>query len=287
MRTRIITTTEIKKILGITGSSNDAVIEIWNDTITDVLCQMLDVHDLAVHTVTNERVEISECDPYKMYLSDFPVDILENITLKDEYNNPITGFTFGLDPKEIKTVRLYDESGKPRASLYDRMLVSYTAGYTVKDTLEVLSIADLAEKTITVTIAGVTTTYTFKASGATENQINVGVNEAATASNIATVLGGAVNGAVVTLPLGSSVTLGSATTAQFTIVNASIPPSLKMAVALMVGGTMADKDKVKGIQSYTIGTKTVTFRSGADFNTVNTVLSQYIPFSKKTMIMGI
>lgn len=286
MNTRILTNTEIKTLLGV-GSASDVLVEMWNDAATELVCAMLGISNIARHQVTDERVEM--LDPYEMILNEFPVDIASTITLRTTFDHTaITGYTFKKDPQKRRTVKLYDTSGNiPYGLNYDCVLVSYMAGYTAQDTLEVLSITGLADKTFTVKIAGVTTTWTIKASGATGNQINIGIDAAATASAIATALGGSVVGAVVTLPLGSTVALGTATTAQFTITNSDVPAALKNAVALVAGGGIAEKEKAGDIVSYTIGGKSVSFRNQQEASAVKMVLDNWLSTYKKTKILAI
>lgn len=286
MNTRILTNAEIKTLLGV-GSASDVLVEMWNDAATEIVCSLLGISNIAKHQVTDERVEM--LDPYEMILNEFPVDVAQAITLKTTFDHTtVTGYTFKKDPQKRRTVRLYDTSGNiPYGLNYDCIFVSYTAGYTNQDTLEVISITGLTDKTFTVKIAGVTTTWTIKASGATGNQINIGIDAAATASAIATALGGTVVGAVVTLPLGSTVSLGTATTSQFTITNADVPAALKNAIALIAGGGIAEKEKSGDIVSYTIGGKSVTFRNQQEASAVEMVLNTWLSTYKKTKILAI
>lgn len=285
MNTRILTNTEIKTLLG-AGSASDVLVEMWNDAATEIVCSLLGIADIAEHDVVNERVRV--IDPLELILQDFPVDV-SSVVIKNVYDKTtITGYTFVREPNKRRTIRAYDTSGNLAFPIpYDEVFASYTAGYINQDTLEVLSITGLADKTFTVKIAGVTTTWTMKASGATGNQINIGLDAAATASAIATALGGTLVGSTVTLPLGSTVALGTATTAQFTIVNANVPAALKNAVALIAGGGIAEKEQSGGVVSYTIGGKSVTFRNQEEASAVDMVLKNWLSTYKKTKILGI
>lgn len=283
--TRIITNTEIKTLLGL-GSANDLLVEMWNDAATELVCSILGVSDLATHQVTDERVELSS--GREMTLNEFPVDET-SIALKTPYDSlSLTGYSFKKEPLKKRTVRVYDASGTLETVLpYGCLLVSYEAGYIVQDTIEVLSIASLADKTFNVKIAGSTTVWTMKASGATGNQINIGVDANATAAAIATALGGTAVGALVTLPLGSNVTLGTVTSAQFGVTNANVPASLKNAIALIAGGGIAEKDKSGDVVSYTIGGKSVSFRNNAEASAVQTMINTWLGSFKKVKIIGI
>jgi len=175
---KIITTEDVKIILGIEGTDSDALINIWIDTATDMLKDILEVSDLAVHTVTDEEVKIY--DPRHIIVQDFPVDTTQTITIKDSQKNELTGYTFELtSDRARRTLRVLDANGTPTSigycsgceNYYDRIFISYTAGYT----------------------------------------------------------------------------------------DETIPESLKNAVAFMVGGGIADQNKVGDVVEYTIGGKTVKF----------------------------
>lgn len=283
--TKLITNAEIKKILGISGDLRDGLIDMWNEIATNYLNELLQVENLVARQVGNERVKLH--DPYKMYLEEFPVNIEETITLKDTKGAEIAGIYFGMDPKAKREVRFYDSVNSPRSVNHTEILVSYTGGFTVKDNITVSSITDLVDKTLIVKILGEETTWTFKTSGATENQINIGVDANACATSIATALGGTVSGAEATLPLGSSVELGTATTSQVAITKATIPPVLKTVIALIVGGGIAEKNKKGGVISYTIGEKTVNFRSNSDAKAVKLIIETWVPFFKIVNIQGV
>lgn len=286
MKTRIMTNAEIKKIIG-SGSANDTLIDIWNDAATELLCEILGVENIASHTVTDERVKV--LSGFELMLADFPVDTGETITLRNTFDHSeVTGFSFRKDPHNRFTLRVYDAGGTIPLSLgYDELFVSYTAGYSVLDTVEVISNTGLADKTITVTINGTATTWTFKASGATGNQINVGGTVALTAANILAALGGTLDTATVTLPLGSSIALGSATSAMLTITNAEVPKLFKNAVALIAAGGLSEKEKGGDIVSYSIGGKSVTFRNDEEGMAVQHIVSKWLPTFKRVKIAGI
>ena len=283
MKTRIITNAEIKTIIK-SGSADDTLIDIYNDAATETLCELLGIDNMATHSVVDERVKLQSC--HEMMLNDFPVDV-SSITLRNTFDHSsVTGYTFKKDPGNRFTVRSYDTTGNvPYMLAYDELFVSYTAGYTVLDTVEVISNTGLAEKTITVTINGTATTYTFKSSGATGNQINVGATITETAANIQAKLGGSISTATVTLPLGSSIALGTSTSAMLTIVNCGIPKLFKVIVAYLAAGGMAEKDG--NISSYTIGGKTVSFRNDDEGKMVEKLLAKWIPTFQRVKISAI
>ena len=286
MKTKIITDTEIKKLLGIGGTSQDALVAIWNDIATEMLCNHFEIDNIATHAVIDERAKIS--DPAVIVVEDFPVDTNETITIKDPLEHAIENVTFSLEPKSRRTLRIKNQDGVPMTIGYEEVLISYTAGYREKDTLEVADITGLADKTINVTIAGTTTVWTMKASGATGNQINIGVDEDACAANIATALGGTASLATVTLPLGTRVELLTATSANFVIISANVPQDIKLAVAMIAGAGFLEKTKKGGsLQSYSIGGKSVTFGSSQEKGTVQMIVDNWASYYKKTRIFSI
>ena len=281
---RIVTNDEIKLLLGISGSTNDAYIDVMNDLQTELLADILGIAEFGVHTVTDERVKVYREDA--LYLSDFPVDTSETITVDDVYHDEVTGITFRLDPKSIRTLRIEDESGDPSTISLSEVFVSYTAGYLLKDTLEVLNDSALAGKTLKVKVLGVETTYTFIGSGSPEtDEILIGATEALTASAIATKISGTVSSAVVTAPLGMSFELGTATSSELAITSATLPKAFKQAVALMVGGALADREKIGGVSSYTLGSKTVSYRSESEAQLMKQIIPPYIKHQSQIYIV--
>lgn len=279
---KIITNDEIKILLGMSGDSEDAVVQLWNKSATQTLLNLLQIAELVTHNVIDERVEV--VDHSQLCLSDFPVDIDETITIKNLLKQEVAGLSFLLDPKNKRTVNIVDSNGVAQEITHCEVFASYTAGYSVQGTVEVLTNNDLAEKTIKVYESGTPTTYTFKASGATGNEINVGGDTDATAANIAAALGGSAAASVATLPLGTIVELVLATTLQLTIIDPTIPEPLKMAVALIAGGGIAERQKKGGVNSYTIGSKTVSFRTDNEAEQVKQIVNKYAAFYRKVYI---
>lgn len=283
--TKIITNDEIKVILGISGTSSDALVEIWNNIATEILTSALETENLLSHAVVNERVKLYSGET--LIVEDFPVDISVTPTVTYLDGDSITDKTFSLDTNGSRRINVLDSSGDPSSIYGDEVLVSYTAGYTAQETNTVLLYASLVGKTITAYVAGTATTYTFVASGATTNQIVAATNNDTTAANIATALSGSSSGAVVTLPLGTRIVLGTATSAMLTITAATIPEMLKSAVALVVGGGMAEREKKGGVVAYTLGSKSVTFKNDNDKSVFEKIIDIYLPNFRKTRINSI
>lgn len=284
---KIISDAEVKLLLGISGTTNDALVNVANRTATEKLMSIFGIDSFVEQTITDERVHLS--DPEILYLRKFPIDT-SSISLKDAIiEQAITNVTFDQDPGALRAVRVKDASGLPTYLMEKEVLVTYTAGYSVKDTLQVVDYNALSDKTITVEVAGVETVWTFKISGATGNQILAVTSDEITAGNIATALGGTVVGDLVTLPLGTRITLGTATSAMLAITSATIPELLKHAVALIVGEIFSSKEQKGGVASYTLNNKTVNFKTRTKEygDTLQLILDTWIPKFQNVEMLSI
>ena len=284
----ITTKAEIKAYLGISGTSQDAMINLWNKTATEILADMLKVERFGVHTVSDELVK--PMNPYYLVLNDFPVDTGETITLKDSLLNTITGYSFALDPHSKRRLLLKDSNGQPKDMTYEEVYASYTAGYTTQGSLTVVDASSgaLLGNTIITKAAGVETTYTFVSGTPGDNEIQRQDGTDTMATNIANAIGGTASGAVVTLPIGMEVDLGTVVEAAITIVDATIPEALKVAVALIVGGSMTEATtKRGGVTSYTLGSKSVTFADTGSRNLFAQIVDQYLGDYKRVTLRAI
>ena len=287
MTTLITTKEEIKAYLGISGTSKDAMINLWNKTATEILAGMLKVQDLAVHTVTNELVRVY--NPEYLMLREFIVSTSGSITIKDALLNEITGFTFDLDSNAKRRLFLKDTSGNPKSLYYPEIYATYTAGYTLQDTLEIVDNGALDTKTFTVSVAGVETTYTLVSGVPSTNEIQIGASAALTAAAIAAVFTGASSSsATVTMQKGATITLGTLTSAEATLTSATMPEALKVAVALIVGGAMTDATQKRGgVTSYTLGSKSVSFADTSSKNMFESIINEYLGEYKTTNMRAV
>lgn len=284
---KIISDSEIKLLLGISGTTNDALVNVANRTATEKLMSIFGVDSFVEQTITDERVHIS--NPEILYLTKFPIDT-SSISLKDAIiEQAITNVTFDQDPGALRAVRVKDASGLPTYLMEKEVLATYTAGYTVKDTLEVTNYATLPTFTIIAEVAGVETVWTFVASAPTGSQIVAATSNEVTAANIATALGGTVVGGLVTLPLGTRITLGTADASKLLLTSATIPELLKHAVALIVGEIFSSKEQKGGVASYTLNNKTVNFktRTKEEGDHLQLILDTWIPKFQNIEILSI
>lgn len=282
MTTKIVSNDEIKVILGITGTTQDAVIEIQNALATELLLGLLNIEQLTQHAVIDEEVRID--DARSFVVEDFPIDLSQTVTLKDSQKRVLTqDLTFELKNKSRRTVRVLDTAtSEPTVLHFCWLFVSYTAGYTIQETLEVLDFATLVGKKIDVFVSGTLTTFTFVASSPSTNEIEASVSNNNTATNIATALSGVANAAVVTLPLGTRTENNTTTSAMITITPATIPQGLKHLVALFVGGAISvQSTQGADVETLKIDDKAVKFRSESDRTTADQLLNTWIPHFRK------
>lgn len=270
---KIISNGEIKTLLGITGTTQDSLIELLNRQATEMLLDFIGVDSLVSHAVSGERIQLFAREYWVPRI--FPINLLETITLTDWSGNTITGFTFGQDDQDFRRVNFLDSSGKRTVCGYDRFYASYTAGYTIQQTVTVTDYASLVGKTITAYVNGEATAYTFSDDGAGTNEIASAVSNDQTATNIATALGGTSSTDTVTLPLGTWIELGTATAAMLSVTDYTLPESLKQCVAFLVSGILAERNKSKNIESYKIGGKEVKFSNSTDADFVRETIQKF------------
>ena len=260
----MITNEEIRLITGV--SDTDARINYWKNIALELFYQEIGVQTLEEHTVTLEDCKIYH--PTYIRVQEFPVS---NVQL---YQYPrshveITSYTFRADQKDDRKLWILNSSGEQTEIIWDRVFVTYSAGYQIQGTIEV-AVNPSNGETMTVESLGVTTTYTFKNTAVATTDILIGANKEATATNIATKLSGEVEDEFVTLPLGVN-----AVSEVLEIENANIPYDIKAAIAYIVAGGLGAKAGSGDIASYRIGTKQVNFRSDTEKNFVKSTTNKY------------
>lgn len=274
MSEKIVSNDEIKLIAGIGGS--DARIEIFNRVMTANLADALSLKQFGRFEVQNELVKILNNSYFS--LRSFPV-VANSLTLyrgrfqKDEVQNIL----YQADDYDFRKFHLANPDGSQAYFAHCDYYASYTAGFLLNAELEVVD-NDVVGITLSATINGVTTPYTFIASGVPEdNEILKGVDADATMNNIATKLGGVGVDGKVQLPLG--MTLASSEVSNFKIEFENpdeVLDELKLAVAYMVAGAISDKSQIEGVSSYRMGTKQVTFRDTAERDFTSQIIDKYI-----------
>lgn len=282
MKTRIISNAEIKALTQ--SGASDSLIAQWNLTATEILCDVLGVSDLGVHTVTDERIK-NQVRSY-LEMKEFPVDVDQAITLKSPWDFTTISSppaSYFLDPRYIRHVRGKDGSGNaytfPKGC---EVLATYIAGYTVVDSITLTANA-LEDQTLETIVEGVAVIYTFKATITdADTQIKIEGTIEETLNKIAEKVPGTVVSPLLTGDLGSRMI--STTIVGATITNATIPDELRTAVAFIAVGGIAQNEKVGGIQSYTIGQKTISFSDSGQASFVQQTVQKYASFKKKVQI---
>jgi hypothetical protein len=278
---KIINNTDIALYTGITATS--AKIDMFNESMTALLAGELGLNQFRVDSIVNEVVR-----PMEDYirLRSFPIDT-SSLVIKDDVSLlEITGFDYEQDHYDKR--KLWTSQLSRRVTIpYHNILASYDAGYILQGMITVDDLL-LAIATLSITNAGVTTNYTFISAGTpTATQILIGASVNATATNIATKIGAIASDDEVTLPLGMTATLTQASETQsLTLVNANIPQDLKLAVAYLVAGSISDKATIEGISDYSLGGKSVTFRSGNEQNFIKEVIKKYASNYQKINVMS-
>lgn len=270
---KIISNEEIKLLLNITGPSKDALIELWNTNATEILCNALNLTDLGRHLVTRERVKIHGCGEF-LRLQEFPIDLDSPIVIEDLNLSALTGLYFAQDPQQLRNVNVVDASGLRNSIGYKTVFATYYAGF-LPGSVTVASYAALVGTTIKIYTDNVEKTWTFVSSNPGTNQILASVSNASTATNIAAKMETSAAGAVITLPVQYRMELGTATSAGIVITPTSVPAALRACVAFIAAGGVAAQQSARGVSSYTIGGKSVTFRNGSEANLVMNTIEKW------------
>lgn len=277
---KIVSNTLLKLIAGISGTTNDVLVDFYNSSMTEMLAEILELDDFARHTVTRERTKVY--DEF-LRLEQFPV-VASSITIENDIFQVVTGYTFNTEDYKMLTL---GSNGLPTVLPYEEVLASYTAGYIVQDTITPLVFGDLVGKTLSIInrITGVSTTYTFVSGTPSTNQIQAVTSNAITAGNISTAVGGSLISSTVTFPLDTNITSTTIVSANATVQTNDMPLNMKTAVALMVSGAMLEKQNIGSVSSFSIGSKTVNFRNKTDMRTFNDIVNQYAGFYKTPTVL--
>lgn len=282
MKTQIVTSAEIKTILGITGSTNDASIELGNDAMTEVLLGLLGLDNFDVTAYTDEEVVVYS-EKY-LELKNYPIEISSPVpTLKDLNFTALTSFpdSWFLEKTEKPYLKGKNSAGNLVMWEHGELLVSYTAGWRVASTITVVDYSTMDTKTFSIKAAGVTTEYTMASGTPGTDEIKVETSNEITAGHIATALGGTVSGAVVTLPAGHYATQGTLVDTEMTVTQFNLPSAFRTAISMLVGGFLAGKQKNGGVVNYSLGGKSVSFGTTEDLQVFKNIISAYLPGSSK------
>jgi hypothetical protein len=280
-----VTTEEIKTFMGISGTGSDTLLAMFNKMATSVVNGVLGVSDLSLHKVTDEVHDAGQSDINGQYLElfDSPIVAIGKIMNGDiEYTQEEDYDIL------LSRVRLDDWlTAGPR-----KTKVTYAAGYHSYGYAKI-SITDLvnlaANAIITLgAVASGNDGYTLtRGTGwnpaasseaeainlATAIQAQAGTNAFALGSDVYVIEGSNPQVVGRTITTSDSVRLALSGS---TLDGLNFPESIRLAVMIYVANLMASRKSPK-IKSYTIGSKTVSFASDAEFNQFNDLLK---PFRK-------
>jgi len=272
---KIVSNEEIALITGTTAT--DQRLNFWQDIAIRMLLNEFGLKNFVRHQVLAEKYKM--VDSQYIRTRSFPADYTE-LKLYNSVDRvvEITGYAFQPDEYDQKKLWVLTSDGLAGALPYNEVYLEYVGGFVAKCEMTLFSNA-LTGETLTISGEGDETVYTFIDTGTpTATQILVGEDEEDTANAIATKLSGTVtqdenDNWVVILPLGFSAELSDEDLMQ--IVNPDVPDDLKACVAYMVAGGITETVDSGDIASYTIGGKTVNFRSDSDRNFVQSTVEKY------------
>lgn len=273
-----VTTTELKTYLGISGSTQDSLLGMLNKQATMLVNGIIGVSDLSLHKISDE---VHDAKGSVVYLSEaHPVRIGTIMDDDTEYTQE--------EAYDLQDRTLYLENYLKNG--YRALKVSYAAGWNARQ-MAYIDIVDYSGLALdTVTVGGV-----VKTAG---TNWTAGTSNAATATSLAT----AINGLTTTSPasktvsafaLGSrvyilddevggtnNIAISASDTTSMTLSAAALggidfPEDIKAAVMMMVS-FLKNQSKNRGIKSYTIGQKTISFADDGSFAMFEGFLRPYI-----------
>lgn len=266
-----VSLTNAKVWLEISGSSKDTLLGLLLKQATAVVNGVLDVSDMSFHKVTDER---HDGIGRKIYTKDFPVVAVGTI-MQDE-----TEYTQE-DAYDIQRHIIHLEDyliGGLRT-----VTVDYVAGYHAKQyaTITINDYTGLAGDT--VTLDGTTKTEGVDFDAETSNEVTAAnlAEELNTISGYEAFSLGAVvyvldddhdteNNSAISVSDGTNMSLSGSTLGGM-----DFPEDIKAAI-LLYAGELLNKRKSKGLQSYTIGSKTVQFSNKGVAEEFKALLKPYM-----------
>lgn len=277
-----VTTAEIKSFMGISGSTQDNKIAMFNKAATQLLNGYLGVSDLALHKVTEE---VHNASARRFRLRDLHVSsVFEIMNDEDEYTQTepldIEQTSAGLN--YVLNLENYLTAGERKAK------ISYVAGWNASGMVK-----------ITVTVAGMnpTAALTFGAVNADGFTVTRGTDWTAQATDAdeATAIAAAIDAKAGTRAFAVDnvvyviedtnaqvITRTVSTTDATKLVlsdsylrGVDFPEDIRLAIMTNVS-SMMQFSKNPRLKSYTVGQKTVTFASKAEADSYEQFLRPYV-----------
>lgn len=276
MADRYATVDEVKAILKITDTDSDLLIDSLLDAAAELLHAIVGVDSFVLTEYVDEPVKGSNSN--WLMVNNKPLVAITDIT--DEQDNDVT-YTI----KRYKNRQAYFDESFSSQYTY---LVTYSAGYVVNDTIELLSNDDLNNKTISVrTLYAATAVYTLKTEltiPAVAGEILIGDDLAETLENIAAAIDGTtVDDEIITFGPDADVST-TMTDEQATLTVKTIPKTVKLVIAYLMGGLMSEENSNPSVQSYSIGQKSVTFRNSLEGNIAQRIINTWLVNLNKAQV---
>lgn len=276
-----VTTAELKSFMGISGSSQDSKIAMFNKAATSLLNGYLGVSDLALHKVTEE---VHNASARRFRLRDMHVSAIGTILNdEDEYTQTeaydIEQLTSGMN--YILNLENYLTAGERKGK------ITYVAGWNASGMAKItVSITGmLAGATITlgaVSADGYTITRGVDWTAQSTNEEEATAIAAAIDSRAGTrafALGSVVyvvedtNPQVITRTIATNDT-GHLVLSDSILRSVDFPEDIRLAIMTSVS-SMMQFSKNPRLKSYTVGQKTVTFASKAEADSYEQFLRPY------------
>ena len=261
------TVSEIKAILKISGTAEDYLMEQQNYAATDLLNTILGVSTLKFGTHTDEVITGHGYNFFQTH--HYPVaNTQASFAIASEDGTDITGIEFLRGEQNV----MHLKNNLVRDYKY---LLTYDAGYTLYDTV---TIDDNASITGAITVK---TAYAAAVTRTIGVNVTVGGTATLTAAAFVTAfIAAGINctsdGAVITFEADHFVTT-TISSAKATLLQKTIPNFIRNVIAFLVAGLKSEQNGSPNVASYTIGSKSVTFRSGTEAAYVERVLADFLP----------
>ena len=273
-----VSTNEIKTYVGISGSSQDALIAMLNKQATAVVNGILSSSDLSLHKVSNE---IHNSIGRVFYLADHNVKAIDSILDDDEEYLQDEDYDF-----KGSTLFLEDRVGQG----YRKLKITYAAGWNAYG-MATITVTDYASigATATITLGAIQGSDGYTLTRGTDWTAGTSNDEEAT--KIATAINAKLgtkafaiqNVVYVIEDISPQVEIRTLTTSDSTRLTASastlgsidFPEDIRGAVMLLVSSMLHQRKNPK-MKSYTIGQKQVTFATEDEFKTFKNMLAPYM-----------
>ena len=286
MSTKLNLTTlaEVKEILGITSSSEDAKLTRLIKGAESLVIRYSNLDRLDRRTVYDEPMRTYYEGNY-FYVKNIPfsrfvkIEDFDQVQQEDATSMP----TRHLDGELSRKV-YYDGSNISLSSWKLPYTVTYIAGYAPFNQLDITDYSLMGGVVITFdTVYTVTEGVHFNAE--TSNEV--------TASNIVTALvaKGATNtdleadGDIIRALVDKDFVVSAET--GITLIEANVPEDVKTGLALIVEAMRKSKNSVGAIKSYTLGNKTVSYKDKDSVQEVKGILDEYFGDFISMTVLGV